>query len=658
MTIYATGNALGSTDVRDLLDNAQNLDNAVNDTASDTWVDRFGKTRVTLQGYENQFNASQAAHEEAFLEALTRMGFEFPAIPYEEGSPVEVSRPTQLISYQGNLYSVRLPATFPVVLSGTWSVAEASLTVQTDRALRQQLAMTDGSKLSGFTPVTPGARPTTVYDYLRREIDVFDVLTQAQITSVVLRNESVDTNLAIQALLDAAPEGSTIRFRQGRYAQQGAVGLIVKKSLRLKFDDGAVLAFNHQNATYLQTWAGGITLERPQIDGGPGPWVRTGNSGLRIRTNGAAVSGIRVIRPDIKNVSGAGWHIGWSDPIDDVLIVEPTVRNTGADGGHITRDTSNVTVIGPRAFDTGDDGMSIVGYQDAQSANPPTNITITDALSVRSKTRGLTIIGGRNIKFTGQSIDATLQGALVLQDTGTYNTYPPVNITIGFEIRGSGGNGLEIGANCRGVRGFASAMDCRGSRGILVGSGAASQPFDVNMAYLSAIDCDSIGVELGQATLVSVGTITAARNGAIGILGANTSMLTVGAMNAYNNNAREVSPPSASIDNIYFSAVKGFSTGAINSNDDRATPLIERTFDLANCVNGVIGNFNGMRGAAVNVLPNIQASNTNVRSSSEVVVGAANPAAADIPARGFYIATGSMRAYFLVGGAARYAQLT
>lgn len=49
MTTYNTGNALGSVDVKDLYDNAENLDVAVNSLES-TWVDRLGVTRTTLQG--------------------------------------------------------------------------------------------------------------------------------------------------------------------------------------------------------------------------------------------------------------------------------------------------------------------------------------------------------------------------------------------------------------------------------------------------------------------------------------------------------------------------------------------------------------------------------------------------------------------------------
>lgn len=52
MTTYNTGNAIGSTDARDLYDNAQNLDHLVNSTSA-TYSDRKGVTRCTLAGIQS-----------------------------------------------------------------------------------------------------------------------------------------------------------------------------------------------------------------------------------------------------------------------------------------------------------------------------------------------------------------------------------------------------------------------------------------------------------------------------------------------------------------------------------------------------------------------------------------------------------------------------
>lgn len=49
MTTFNTGNPIGSTDARDLSDNAENFDTALGTTAA-TWIDRLGVTRDSFEG--------------------------------------------------------------------------------------------------------------------------------------------------------------------------------------------------------------------------------------------------------------------------------------------------------------------------------------------------------------------------------------------------------------------------------------------------------------------------------------------------------------------------------------------------------------------------------------------------------------------------------
>lgn len=131
MTTYNTGNPLGSTDVLDRYDNTENLDNLVNGPAV-AYDDRLGVSRKSWTGFETDFLAFLAAS-----------GFETPVLTYTDGVPLQVDRPTQLLeraSDPGNLYSIKLPSSFPVILSGTWATDEPLLVVRVDQSLRQDLA--------------------------------------------------------------------------------------------------------------------------------------------------------------------------------------------------------------------------------------------------------------------------------------------------------------------------------------------------------------------------------------------------------------------------------------------------------------------------------------------------------------------------------------
>ena len=59
--VTGTTNPIGSTDPRDLMANAQNLDQAINDLDSRRWVDRFGVERLTLRAVEESTPDAVAA---------------------------------------------------------------------------------------------------------------------------------------------------------------------------------------------------------------------------------------------------------------------------------------------------------------------------------------------------------------------------------------------------------------------------------------------------------------------------------------------------------------------------------------------------------------------------------------------------------------------
>ncbi len=139
MTTYNTQNPVPSVDVRDLYDNAQNLDNLSLGSAP-SYPDRLGVPRKSWKGMEADFAAFLAAS-----------GFELPVLVYVDSSPLVVDRPTQLIERDGILYSVKPSESFPATLTGTWAADQLRVVVRTDQDLRQDLAShVDPSKGAGL----------------------------------------------------------------------------------------------------------------------------------------------------------------------------------------------------------------------------------------------------------------------------------------------------------------------------------------------------------------------------------------------------------------------------------------------------------------------------------------------------------------------------
>lgn len=139
MTTYDTGNPMPSADARDRYDNTQTFDEFVNslDVQART---RFGKMIKTLTGMRQDFNQLLAA---SYYEPVH--------LVYVPGSPLTIDRPTQLVDYNGTVYRAKMPAEFPLALTGTWATDSAKLVDVGDMALRQQLSqledMSQGASL-------------------------------------------------------------------------------------------------------------------------------------------------------------------------------------------------------------------------------------------------------------------------------------------------------------------------------------------------------------------------------------------------------------------------------------------------------------------------------------------------------------------------------
>lgn len=143
MTTYNTGNPIGSTAVKDLYDNAQNLDYAVNDLVKDTWVDRFGRNRTTLKGYDS-----------AFQRFLINSGYQNIG-DYAAG--LEITARNQVFRKDGELYRAAAMLDLPYTTTGDWILEEPLFIAVGDAALRLELASAGGAGRIGTEQPYEGA---------------------------------------------------------------------------------------------------------------------------------------------------------------------------------------------------------------------------------------------------------------------------------------------------------------------------------------------------------------------------------------------------------------------------------------------------------------------------------------------------------------------
>src|SRR5690625_817673 len=137
MTTYRTGNPIGSTDPRDLYDNAENLDTAVNDLSRDTWSDRLGRSRKTMSGMDREFNADQASRDNRVNTFITSSRYQFLG-DYAAG--IEITEYYQIVrDSDGEFWRLSGQVELPYTTTGAGLPEDDSLTPLGDAVLRQQL---------------------------------------------------------------------------------------------------------------------------------------------------------------------------------------------------------------------------------------------------------------------------------------------------------------------------------------------------------------------------------------------------------------------------------------------------------------------------------------------------------------------------------------
>ncbi|MEB2922078.1 right-handed parallel beta-helix repeat-containing protein, partial [Klebsiella oxytoca] len=163
MPFYLTRDPVPSADMRNVFDNAQNLDLFLNDITSAFWTDRLGRSRMSwfgmesaftvkltdfeshfatqLTAQETEFDAAQADKEARFVHFLDSSGYVFLG-NYEEG-PFQFSARNQYIRFQGQFFRLSKETDTGFTTTGTDETSFANdithLVLMDGDTLRQNL---------------------------------------------------------------------------------------------------------------------------------------------------------------------------------------------------------------------------------------------------------------------------------------------------------------------------------------------------------------------------------------------------------------------------------------------------------------------------------------------------------------------------------------
>lgn len=250
-----------------------------------------------------------------------------------------------------------------------------------------------------------------------------------------------DDTRALQRAFDALPPGATLTIGKGKVYAHSDVLTIRNPRVRIA-GKGTLLATNESRSAVF------VDADRVEIDdttfamrSTTQRWGAFEQMKLRLGER----SGIVLRRVTIAGSAASGIYL-WGT--SNFLIEDVRVRDTRADGIHVTGTSHDGTVRRPVVDRTGDDGVGIVSYEQDKI---PVKRILVDSPVVRDNTwgRGVSVVGGEDITLENVYVRASSSAAVYIASEGEpWNTFAPVRVKVqGARLRGSNtASGVDHGA--------------------------------------------------------------------------------------------------------------------------------------------------------------------------------------------------------------------
>lgn len=302
-----------------------------------------------------------------------------------------------------------------------------------------------------------------------------------------------------------------------------------------------------------------------------------------VRTSTGAITFEDAVDPVVRNItvtgSTAGGLVFWGCVRPVVEIAH--IKDTMADGVHFgtCKDGRANKVY---TDNTGDDGLAFVNYGDpSMTGGTATNIEV-----VRSKARGITVVGQSGVTIDHFGVNWSRAAGILCGYDAKYHTEVPTDVTFknGFVYNGGAlpgghpGNDYGISWNSvgeihfrninvrtpgsRGVTGTAKAFTQRRKDGSTVARPAGT----VHLDDITVTNAPSTGFNL-QGGTYRLNALTARDTGDVGMFVADTQLLAYGTLTSTRTSK------TASLHRAFnFERNRRIEGGQLRIEDDRATP--------------------------------------------------------------------------------------
>lgn len=236
-------------------------------------------------------------------------------------------------------------------------------------------------------------------------------------------NGRTDDTAALQRVLDELRSGDTLLLPEHRVFAHG--GVLTIRHAGITITGGGTLLATHEDASAIRIAADRVTVSHVT--------AKTAHTSHRWRTpkqTGIWLDHHADVVLDRVTVQGAGSAGVFVQGAQSFRLSDVTVRETRADGIHMTDGASNGLVSDPLTENTGDDGVAVVSYTRDQSQSHDIRI---QSPHVHGNTggRGIAVVGARAVTVTDVDIRATAgAGFYVACERGRYDTRVPSGVTV------------------------------------------------------------------------------------------------------------------------------------------------------------------------------------------------------------------------------------
>jgi hypothetical protein len=248
---------------------------------------------------------------------------------------------------------------------------------------------------------------------------------------------------ALQAALNALKAGETLEVAAGKVYRHDQVLVVPTSAAGARISGSGTITATVQERSALKVYAPDF-----RIDGITRRMESTTSRGTTEDHHSIFVSAPGYRSADVTiDGSHAGGYFFFG--ASDFLVERPTVKNTRADGIHMTYGSHDGKIVSPLVQNVGDDGVAVVSYAGAGFSGEPASHHI-EVLSPRvvgqTHGRGLSVVGGEDVTFTDVYVEGSAGAGILIGVEGNTNKVKRVKVSGGELVRSNHRVDLDHGA--------------------------------------------------------------------------------------------------------------------------------------------------------------------------------------------------------------------